>query len=293
MNWRGRVREFCGDCISKNGWTTKDGYSHILEDTISHYSYWEPISREAAGLKMRKRDKGNLSSSQIMAVNIVAGLKRCDATEAITGTGKVVSEEFEWKDGHRINNTLNEFSPSNIDYKISLAEEEWLLEFKYAEDKAQPCSRGQREEVCDSGKEKWLSRCPLKEHYQTKYMDVISDSRGPIECSTFAKLGRHGGCPMKSRELYQFVRLVCLAWLKNQEDGKEWRVGLIYPSKNKFISEEAQYFASCLTEAGNRIFCRIPVEEIVKRVQSNQMANSWREFMLERYLLDCSLVGGG
>ncbi len=276
-DWRARVRNHAASYAHHLGLPTDPAYPWILGDVSPTNVLWTRIQPAAARLALDWHSPGNLTSSQALAVDVILGAFECDLTGALTGGSIAETYQFEWKDP---DNTLGEKRPSQVDCRLSSGHTTWLLEFKNAEDKPQPCGTSLKNDVCRN--DAWLQNCPLKEHYGTQYMGVISDPDGPLVAEALQDLGR--GCPFHDREIFQLMRLVALAWLKNQHsDGVRWRVGVLYPSQNSFVSEEMSIFHRCLRSKD--LVREIHIESVVNSKSTSPLLDEWRSYMNQRYTI--------
>ncbi|MCK4415399.1 MAG: hypothetical protein KAY32_17830 [Candidatus Eisenbacteria sp.] len=277
--WRSEVRRRAAAYAERLGLPVKAGHPWILSTASEEEALWAPIREAARSLGMRWHSRGNLTSSQIMAVDVVLGLSHCNALDILVGTRSTGTPGPEWQD--LADNVLQEKRPSSIDYLLPTADGPWLLEFKYGEDQPQPCGTSRKTTVCKNRGQKWVSDCPLEKHYGTRYMEVLRSPHGPVDLERFAALA--ADCPMRTREAFQLVRLVSMAWLKGEVEGSQhWHVGIVFPRENGFIAAEVGSVRACLWSP--EILSAITVEELLDRARSVPSAHAWTKYIEDRYL---------
>ncbi|MBT7094864.1 MAG: hypothetical protein HN936_16580 [Bacteroidetes bacterium] len=279
--WRNDVRQHAIHYANDNNLPVTEQHDWVLSEGADALGFWPIIAEEAVNLDIPWHSRGNLTSSQIFAVNIVMGLENCESMNLLIPEKQVISLTPEWKDG--LENVVAEQTKTSVDYQIVTEQSIWLLEVKYGEDRHQPCGSTHQNEVCQGDFPMWLNDCPLINEYGTRYMEVLRDPNGPINPQILSNLA--DGCPMRTREVYQLIRLISIAWLKNQQHGgSRWQVGVVFPEGNEFIMNEIAELTNCLNDP--TIFHSFPVDEIVRRAMREENTSDWANYMAERYLLN-------
>jgi hypothetical protein len=251
--------------------------AQTLKNKDPLFGLFESIRTEASKYSFSWHSPGNLTSSQYFALDIILGLVKFKEHQKITEIEGHPEIVFEWKDDE---NLLKEWRQSQVDCFLKIGNRYWLIETKYAEDTPQPCKPSKKTTVCQT--DEWMYQCPLESEYDTQYAKVIRNPKGPFLQTELKKLDKC--CPFLKREAFQFMRLISLAFLKEQNHPNQvWNVLILFPEGNTFIKNEIKDFLTCIRRPHN--FKYQTVESLLSTVLLSPITEKWIEYIRNRYLL--------